>query len=216
MAKSIQQLRDPELEVEMIPLGQIDPQENNPNALSEDLMTALSKDIKENGFTQPILVRPEGDRFRLIDGEHRWRVMQELGAASIPAVVIDADDDEAKLRLVTMNRFRGQFVPIKLAYLLADLSTRMKESELRSRLGMEPGELRDHLRLTDLKDRISEAVEKQVQNEAREAPKVVSVVCRREVAEEVEKIIEEAVGEGEHRSDALLKICRAWKAQSGQ
>ena len=216
MAKSIQQLRDPELEVVMIPLDQIDPQENNPNALSEDLMTALAKDIKENGFTQPILVRPEGDRFRLIDGEHRWRVMQELGAASIPAVVIDADDDEAKLRLVTMNRFRGQFVPIKLAYLLADLSTRMKESELRSRLGMEPGELRDHLRLTDLKDRISEAVEKQVQNEAREAPKVVSVVCRREVAEEVEKIIEEAVGEGEHRSDALLKICRAWKAQSGQ
>src|SRR5688572_24410611 len=124
--------------------------------MDEGLYATLVNDIREYGFTQPALVRPVGDRYRLIDGEHRWRAVSELGFKSLPSIVIEADDDDAKLRLLTMNRLRGNFVPIKLAYVIADLAKRIPEKELRRRLGMEQGELEDKLRLVGVNDNLGE------------------------------------------------------------
>ena len=51
--------------------------------------------------------------------------------------------------MLTMNRLRGEFVPIRLAHLLADLAQRVDRSEIQSRLAMKPSELTELLNMGD-------------------------------------------------------------------
>lgn len=67
----------------------------------------------------------------------------------MPCIVEDADEADADIRMITMNRLRGQFVPIKLAHLLADLAQRIDRKELEKRLSMDATELKDLLELGD-------------------------------------------------------------------
>jgi ParB-like chromosome segregation protein Spo0J len=90
-----------------------------------------------------------GIEYRIIDGEHRWRVLGELGAELVPCVVSDDNETDANIRMVTMNRLRGQFVPIKLAHLLSDLATRIEPEVLQGRLAMDAAEIKAMLELGD-------------------------------------------------------------------
>lgn len=149
----------PSIDVRDIPISQIEPNPENPNAMDDDILDALRDDISRRGFVQPILVRPiephSGNpkvRFRLVDGEHRWKVMGELGAETIPCVVTEENATDADVRMLTMNRLRGQMVPIRLAHLLADLSTRIDADEITKRLGMDASELKDLLDLAEVEE----------------------------------------------------------------
>lgn len=133
--------------VRSIPLAEIEPDPENPNQMSDEILDALKDDIRRRGFVQPILVRPLGDGYRIIDGEHRWKVLGELGAETIPCVVVEADDTEAHVRMLAMNRLRGEFVPVRLAHLLADLANRVEPEEMGKRLGMGRAELAELLDL---------------------------------------------------------------------
>jgi ParB family chromosome partitioning protein len=150
--KTLEELaQEMDLDLRQIPVSDLVPDPENANEMDDDLYEALIADIRDQGFTQPILVRREGDHYKIIDGEHRWRAVAEVGYANIPAVVIDADDDEATIRSLTMNRFRGKFIPIRLAHVITDLAKRIPEDELRKRLGMNKGEFSDHLRKVELR-----------------------------------------------------------------
>lgn len=62
--------------------------DGNPRRDFGDL-TALAASIRAGGgqpFT-PIIVVPDGSRFRLVDGERRWRAMRELGTERCDALV---------------------------------------------------------------------------------------------------------------------------------
>lgn len=136
------------MEISDLPHGSIEPDPDNPNEMDDETLAALKDDIRRRGFIQPILVRPVGeDRYRLIDGEHRWRVLGELGAETVPCVIEEADDTSAKMRMLTMNRLRGEFVPLRLAHLLSDLANRIEPEEIQKRLGMGRAELADLLDL---------------------------------------------------------------------
>jgi ParB/RepB/Spo0J family partition protein len=136
------------MDIQDIPHSQIEPDPANPNEMADELLDALKDDIRRRGFVQPVLVRPIGDdRYRLIDGEHRWKVLGELGAETVPCVVEEADETSARVRMLTMNRLRGEFVPLRLAHLLADLANRVQPEEMSKRLGMGKAELAELLDL---------------------------------------------------------------------
>jgi ParB family transcriptional regulator, chromosome partitioning protein len=213
VAKSIEDLRHVELEVQTIPVDAIDPNPRNPNELPEEKMEALKRDIREHGFKQPILVREKAEgeelRYELIDGEHRWRALRELAAESVPAVVVDPDtDDEAALAMISMNNLRGEFIPIKFALLLADLNRRIPEDELARRLGMDTAAIRDSLALATFTDPLPEKVRESVEREEREAPEVIQFVLMKRDHEVVERVIGHLVSETGDRSKALVKLCR--------
>jgi ParB/RepB/Spo0J family partition protein len=143
----------PQIRVVDIPHEQLDPSPHNVNEMTEAEIKALREEIRLRGFVQPILVRPkESDReelrYEITDGEHRWRILGELGAETVPCVIdFSSDETAGDVRRLTMNRLRGQFVPIKLAYALADLADRKPEAELAKRLAMDRAELSDYLSL---------------------------------------------------------------------
>lgn len=208
MAKSLEELTDKiDLDVQHIPVEQIKPHPDNPNEMSDGAYAALKAEIQDHGYTQPVLVRPIENGFQIIDGEHRWRAVSEIGFASVPAVVIETDEDDSKVRLVAMNRLRGKFVPLKLAYVIADLAQRIPERDLRKRLGMTESELQDHLRNANLADSVSETL-----SDANPRPegRNVSVFCSEDDAAMIEATLDLLAPEKEDRGAALARVCKEW------
>ena len=82
----------------------------NPNKVSEDNLDLLTQSILTNGWTLPIVVRPD---YTIIDGFHRWTVSGREPLLSklegkVPVVIVDhADEDGNIYGTITHNRARG-------------------------------------------------------------------------------------------------------------
>lgn len=197
------------LEIVDIPHGEIQPDPDNPNEMAAAQLNALRVEISQRGFVQPCLVRPipphSGNpevRYQLIDGEHRWRLLGELGAETVPCVVNDADEDDAKVRTITMNFLRGNPIPIKLSHLLADLSDRIPESELRSRLALDGSQLKNYL---DLAGYLGEEPQPPRPNGTPEKPGVeVAVVATHEQAEQIQGLLDGLTGGDAEKESAVI------------
>jgi len=89
----------------------------NPNAVAPPEMQLLEHSIREDGYTQPIVVfEYEVDRYEVIDGFHRNRVGRESPdirgrvRAHLPVTVINGSRVESKDRIASTirhNRARG-------------------------------------------------------------------------------------------------------------
>ena len=122
----------------------------NPNKVSEDNLQLLVQSIMTNGWTLPIVVRPD---YTIIDGFHRWTVAgreplrTKLGGR-VPVVIVAHDDEsEDMYGTITHNRARGTHLlePMKaiVKKLLDDGKT---VKEIGKQLGMRPEEV---FRLSD-------------------------------------------------------------------
>lgn len=77
-----------------IPVELIDPCPTNRH---DDDVDDLADSIQLIGVQQPIRVRPLGDRYEIIAGERRWLACQQLGIATIPAIVDDDRDHLSRI-----------------------------------------------------------------------------------------------------------------------
>lgn len=59
----------------------------------------LANSIEEQGLLQPIVVRKVGNEFQLIAGQRRLAAVTRLGTATIPAMIVDIDDEKTCLLL---------------------------------------------------------------------------------------------------------------------
>ena len=76
-----------------IPVGEIDPNRNQPRKrFDDDALLALADSIRHNGVLSPILVAREGGRYTIIAGERRWRAARLANLSTIPAIVREWDE----------------------------------------------------------------------------------------------------------------------------
>lgn len=143
-------LLKPIANVHIVDRARLRPNDYNPNVVSEDNLKLLTQSILVNGWTLPIVVRPD---YTIIDGFHRWTVsgreplLSELGG-KVPVVIVDhADDSKDVYGTITHNRARGthQLEPMKaIVKRLIDSGKSIKE--IGKQLGMKPEEV---FRLSD-------------------------------------------------------------------
>ena len=82
-------LRSEKRKVQMIPLGQIVPNPNQPRVCwREEELEELCSSIRQAGVLQPITVRREKNGYELIAGERRLRAAGMAGLTEIPALVL--------------------------------------------------------------------------------------------------------------------------------
>jgi ParB/RepB/Spo0J family partition protein len=93
--------------VEVLPLADIDPDENQPRTEMTDI-DELAASIAKFGLRNPISVRKVGSRYRIIGGERRYTAVRSLGSDVITAYVAETDDAEAALLELVDN----QHVPL--------------------------------------------------------------------------------------------------------
>ena len=86
------------------------PNDYNPNKVSKENLKLLIQSILTNGWTLPIVVRPD---MTIIDGFHRWTVagMEPLRSkldGKVPVVVVKHEEHSEDIYgTVTHNRARG-------------------------------------------------------------------------------------------------------------
>ncbi|MBR1821745.1 MAG: ParB N-terminal domain-containing protein [Clostridia bacterium] len=118
----------------------------NPNKVSEDNLELLTQSILTNGWTLPIVVRPD---YTIIDGFHRWTVAgreplrTKLGG-KVPIVIVDhqGDDSADVYGTITHNRARGTHLLEPMKAIVKRLLDEGKTiQEIGKQLGMRPEEI---------------------------------------------------------------------------
>jgi len=93
-----------EIEIEKVVI----PEKRAKATLTQEQYEELKENIRQHGFTIPILVKRISDeKYELIDGEHRIRICNELGYNKVPAIIIEADEKKATILNITSNTLRG-------------------------------------------------------------------------------------------------------------
>jgi ParB/RepB/Spo0J family partition protein len=105
----------------MVALESIEPNEWNPNEMTEAEFSMLVDNITRLGFADPLLVVEDGNRYRIIDGEHRYRAALLLGMEQVPAVVVDLAEKDQRMQTVRLNNIKGEWDPIKFNKLVSDM-----------------------------------------------------------------------------------------------
>ncbi len=101
-----------EIDVSKIALNPLQPRK----AFSEQEIGHLKESISQDGLLQPILVVIEGDRYKLVAGERRFRAVKMLGWESIPALVLEKVEEVELLRKsLVENIQRSNLNPIEEA-----------------------------------------------------------------------------------------------------
>lgn len=118
----------------------------NPNKVSEDNLRLLVQSILTNGWTLPIVVRPD---YTIIDGFHRWTVagrepLKSMLNGKVPVVIVDHKGDESAdvYGTITHNRARGTHLLEPMKAIVKKLMDEGKTiREIGRQLGMKPEEV---------------------------------------------------------------------------
>lgn len=126
------------------------PNDYNPNKVSKENLKLLIQSILTNGWTLPIVVRPD---MTIIDGFHRWTVagMEPLCSkldGKVPVVIVEhKEHSEDIYGTVTHNRARGTHLLEPMKKIVKELMDEGKTvEEIGKQLGMRPEEI---FRLSD-------------------------------------------------------------------
>lgn len=121
------------------------PNDYNPNKVSKENLKLLTQSIMTNGWTLPIVVRPD---YTIIDGFHRWTVAGEEPLKSmlgnkVPVVIVSHDDESEDIYgTVTHNRARGTHLLEPMKNIVKKLLDQGKTvDEIGKQLGMKPEEI---------------------------------------------------------------------------
>lgn len=86
-------------------LNELDYYKNQPfKEYNQDEMNNLKESIERIGLQNAIIVRKkENDRYEILSGNNRVRVFKELNKETIPARIVECDDDKAELIMIDSN-----------------------------------------------------------------------------------------------------------------
>lgn len=128
----------------------VKPNDYNPNKVSKQNLDLLKQSILTNGWTLPIVVRPD---FTIIDGFHRWTVagqepLKSMLEGKVPVVIVEHKDKAGNIYgTVTHNRARGTHLLEPMKAIVKELICEGKSvDEIGKQLGMRPEEV---FRLSD-------------------------------------------------------------------
>lgn len=136
--------------LEWVDREKLRPNDYNPNKVSKENLDLLKQSILTNGWTLPIVVRPD---YTIIDGFHRWTVSGEeplfsMLEGKVPVVKVSHEDQSEDIYgTVTHNRARGTHLLEPMKAIVKRLMDQGKTvQEISKQLGMKPEEV---FRLSD-------------------------------------------------------------------
>jgi len=145
--------------VRMLPIGQIDPNRDQPRrSFDEEGLKELAASIEAVGVLQPIIVAPSGDRFTIIAGERRYRASRLAGLDEIPAIVRDWDSQRRLEAALIENLQRDDLNPVEEAMGVRQLMDEagLTQEKAAERLGKSRPAVANLLRLLTLPESVKQ------------------------------------------------------------
>lgn len=158
-AEPAKQSAEPVDAVRMLPIGQIDPNLDQPRrSFDEEALKELAASIRAVGVLQPIIVAPNGERFTIIAGERRYRASRLAEQTEIPAIVRDWDSQKRLEAALVENLQRDDLNPIEEAMGVRQLmdETGLTQEKAAERLGKSRPAVANLLRLLTLPDSVKQ------------------------------------------------------------
>lgn len=92
----------------VLPIESISRYEHQPRIVFDEMkLQQLAESIKAKGLLNPIIVKPNGGNYILVDGERRWRACRIAGLTNVPSIIrssIDADEHHFESLILNFNR----------------------------------------------------------------------------------------------------------------
>lgn len=150
----------------------IDANDDNPRLVfRQEEMEQLLASIDKHGIQVPVTVFKKGDRYRLIDGERRWRCAKKLRLRVVPALIHEKPSELQNLLLMyNIHALREQWdyftIASKLDRVIELLSKERKhtptEADLSEATGLTRGQIRRCRLILELPERFKDDLLKEL------------------------------------------------------
>lgn len=126
----------------------------------ETALNELADSIRENGVFQPILIRQSLKGYELVAGERRLRASKIAGKKTIPAIIVDFNDQQMMEISLLENIQRKDLTPIEQANAYEQLIKKLgyTQDELSKRIGKSRANVTNLLRLLNLPEEVKKLV----------------------------------------------------------
>ena len=100
-----------------VPVVDLVPHPKNPRLrLREEVVSAIAEALKDSLRFEPrhaLAVRLKGKKFEVISGHHRLEAAKVAGLETVPAWIVEMDDEQAYMALVEANN-QGELAPLEI------------------------------------------------------------------------------------------------------
>ena len=145
--------------VETLRITQVEPNRNQPRrSFDDDKIDELAESIKEHGIIQPIIVVKNGEMYRIVAGERRWRAAKKLGLKEVPVVIRNYSEFEIAQIALIENLQRENLNPIEEAIGYQTLMSKydMTQEDVSNKLGKSRCAVANSVRLLSLDEPIQQ------------------------------------------------------------
>jgi ParB family chromosome partitioning protein len=139
--------------VQKIPITHIKPNPDQPRKhFDDEALNELATSVKNHGIVQPLVVTKNGDGYRIIAGERRWRAAGIAGLKEVPAIVRSMQLIEELEVAIIENVQRVDLSPLEQAQSIERLHDQfsLSYSEIAKKLGKAVPTIHNTVRLLQL------------------------------------------------------------------
>lgn len=145
-----------------IDVNKIIPNKNQPRKVFDDkALEELSQSIKNYGIIQPITVRKiYDDIYELVAGERRLKAVKLLNRDTIPAVIIEAREEESAAMALIENLQREDldFIEEAMAFERLTEDFGLNQTQLAEKLGKSQSTIANKMRILKLPESVKESL----------------------------------------------------------
>lgn len=145
----------------LVPLGKVKPNPQQPRkGFSEEAISELADSIREQGILQPLIVEKQGEGYRIIAGERRFRAAEMAGIEELPVLVRSFSSEERLEIALIENIQREDLTPLEEAEAF-DVLVREKglsQEEVAKKVGKKRSTIANSLRLLKMPEEMRAAV----------------------------------------------------------
>jgi ParB family chromosome partitioning protein len=142
--------------------AELDVEDISPNPLQprmrfeQSSIEELARSMRESGVIQPILVVPEGETYKIIVGERRWRAAQKAGLKKIPVLIRQIPKERQLEISLVENLHREDLNPLEIAHVYQRLIRELDytQEEIAARVGKDRTSVSNYLRLLNLPEAV--------------------------------------------------------------
>jgi ParB family chromosome partitioning protein len=149
----------------------------------------LAVSIRESGIIQPIVVVPEGESYKIIVGERRWRAAQKAGLKKIPVLVRSIPREKQLEISMIENLHREDLNPLEVAFVFQRMMGELgyTQEEVADKVGKDRTSVTNYLRLLHLPKPVQDflADDKISMGHARALAALASPEAQIELAQEI-------------------------------
>lgn len=141
------------MDIREIPIDKIlEPETPIRSVADDEKMQELVQSVKETDLLQPLVVRSEGNMYRLVAGHRRFIALRALGRATAPCSVVEVDRRGAAMMTLAENLAREDIDPLDEARYFEYLQKEygLTQDEIADKIGKSQGYVAQRLALLKL------------------------------------------------------------------